>query len=530
MTARDSNDEAPFEADSERGWDDVFASTSDVDDAGGDGEGVTGPAVPATGAPAELGWDDVFASTSDVDAVDGDAETEAAMLPGAASEDPWASIAAASGYGGISPSGVALYSGTAAPDDEVAASLESQMAATDDGAEADEQQPETAPAWASVASVRETLPDDSGWQDDDKDDDVILRAFERHAAGGEEADIPESDELEDVDDTVFGSLLGDDAEELVSEPGPLDELRPFQRLQGWAPQRSAQKPAEPGELWQPGSDTTAFDAENAHDPTVPLPWRNNGDVLPPPPWSRDGDDRAEPERTSAMAGGHSRTKTLARELIETGLLAILVFLAVRASFQNFKVDGISMSPTLADGQFLIVNKLVYSEVNVEKLSAFIPFLDAGDRPERNVFHGPERGDIVVLVDPNPRMADTDLIKRIIGLPGESVEIAGGHVYINDHLLEEPYIKQEWHDDKAKIVIPADMYYVLGDNRENSLDSRSAQVGLVPKNYIIGKAMLSYWPRDKFGLAPNEEGTLSEKDGPPRLTAQRIDEAASGASR
>jgi signal peptidase I len=106
---------------------------------------------------------------------------------------------------------------------------------------------------------------------------------------------------------------------------------------------------------------------------------------------------------------------LARELVETGLLALLVFLAVRASFQNFKVDGTSMMPTLDDGQFLIVNKIVYSQVNVGKLSNFLPFLNPGDQPERNVFHGPERGDIVVLVD--PRKPDTDLIKRIIALPG-----------------------------------------------------------------------------------------------------------------
>jgi signal peptidase I len=249
-------------------------------------------------------------------------------------------------------------------------------------------------------------------------------------------------------------------------------------------------------------------------------WRQEpDDILPPPPWSSDG---AEGEgRPAAALKGHSRAKTLARELVETGLLALLVFLAVRASFQNFKVDGTSMTPTLSDGQFLIVNKVVYSQVNVAKLSNFLPFLDPGDQPERNVFHGPERGDIVVLVD--PRKPDTDLIKRIIALPGETVEISDGHVYINDHLLEEPYIKTAWHDNKPKQLIPANQYYVLGDNRDNSLDSRSTQVGLVPQDLIIGKAMLSYWPTSKFGLAPNEAGNISAKDGPPHLAAQRIDD-------
>jgi signal peptidase I len=103
--------------------------------------------------------------------------------------------------------------------------------------------------------------------------------------------------------------------------------------------------------------------------------------------------------------GHGRTEAddaalaatidedLIREIVETGLLAALVFLSVRASFQNFKVDGTSMFPTLENGQFLIVNKLVYSEVDVEKLSKFVPLVHPGDDPKRNVFHGPERGDI-----------------------------------------------------------------------------------------------------------------------------------------
>ncbi|MBA4182028.1 MAG: signal peptidase I [Anaerolinea sp.] len=204
------------------------------------------------------------------------------------------------------------------------------------------------------------------------------------------------------------------------------------------------------------------------------------------------------------------------------MLALLVFLSVRASFQNFKVDGNSMYPTLEDGQFLIVNKLVYSKVDMEKLSNFVPFVDPGSEKERNVFHGPQRGDIVVLVD--PRKPDIDLIKRVIGLPGETVEILDGKVYVNDFLLEEPYIKKAWHDNKAKVLVPPGFYFVMGDNRDNSLDSRSQQVGFVPEDLIIGKAMLSYWPSNKFGLAPNQAGNVSQKDGVPRLTAQTIDQA------
>ena len=124
-----------------------------------------------------------------------------------------------------------------------------------------------------------------------------------------------------------------------------------------------------------------------------------------------------------------------------------------------------------------------------------------------------------LVD--PRKPDTDLIKRVIGLPGESLQIVDGKVYINDHLLEEPYIKSPWHDNKQKVVIPDGQYFVMGDNRDNSLDSRSQQVGLVPKDLIIGKAMLSYWPSDDFGLAPNESPTVSQTETVPTVAAQAI---------
>jgi signal peptidase I len=442
-------------------------------------------------------------------------EPTAAAQPGPVDEpdDPWAAIAAASGYDAVSPAGAAIYSGSGT-DGDIAASLESQMAE----AEREDAQFDYGPAKDDQPDHLETREAASlaPWLADSGDErDVILRAFEQHAATPDEDDGEAAAEPE-AHDAVLRALLGEEAEELVSEADPVDEDRPFQRMQGWAPQRVARAADPANAPWEP-------DGGAAEDPAAPvlLPrWRQEpDDILPPPPWSSDG---AEGEgRPAAALKGHSRAKTLARELVETGLLALLVFLAVRASFQNFKVDGTSMTPTLSDGQFLIVNKVVYSQVNVAKLSNFLPFLDPGDQPERNVFHGPERGDIVVLVD--PRKPDTDLIKRIIALPGETVEISDGHVYINDHLLEEPYIKTAWHDNKPKQLIPANQYYVLGDNRDNSLDSRSTQVGLVPQDLIIGKAMLSYWPTSKFGLAPNEAGNISAKDGPPHLAAQRIDD-------
>ncbi len=374
---------------------------------------------------------------------------------------------------------------------DLAASLESQMA---------EERVPPAYHWDE--------PDETEWSEassephfpSDHEEDVILAAFERHAATPEVPVARENDE-------VFAELLGDQAAEIVAEASDDEAGREsFLKMSAWAPQRRAEFDGG----WAPEQEV-----EEAIAGGRPAFGGIDGAGFAPPSWAVD-EFEGGPEAAPAAAG-HHRTKTWIRELVETGLLALLVFLSVRASFQNFKVEGSSMYPTLENGQFLIVNKLVYSEVDMDKLSNFVPFVDAGSDPKRNVFHGPERGDIIVLKD--PRNTETDLIKRVIGLPGETIEIVDGKVYINDHLLDEPYIKAVWHDTKPKVLIPPGEYFVMGDNRDNSLDSRSSQVGLVPQDLIIGKAMLSYWPRDKFGLAPNEEGKLGDEK--PVLTTQRI---------
>jgi signal peptidase I len=381
---------------------------------------------------------------------------------------------------------------------DLAASLESQMAET----------PEPAYRWAQPADEEwEAAPPEppGAFAQDHDEDDVILAAFERHAATPDA--VPASRE----NDEVFAELLGTEAADIVAEADDEDAGRQsFIKMTGWAPQRGGDS-FDGG--WAPEQEVEEALSGNRH----PAFGGTDGAGFAPPPWAVDeleGDGEAQ-----APAHSHHRTKTWIRELVETGLLALLVFLSVRASFQNFKVEGSSMYPTLENGQFLIVNKLVYSEVDMDKLSSYVPFVDAGSDPKRQVFHGPERGDIIVLKD--PRNTETDLIKRVIGLPGETIEIVDGKVYINDQLLDEPYIKAVWHDTKPKIAIPPGEFFVMGDNRDNSLDSRSSQVGLVPQDLIIGKAMLSYWPRDKFGLAPNEEGTLGEQK--PVLTTKRIGE-------
>jgi|GEM_PF-119299 len=402
-------------------------------------------------------------------------------------EDMWGDIAA-----------TAEQAAHSSPDIDLAASLESQMAEQSEpafgwaqrGPDRDER------SWDAAPAIEAAPPSPS------EEEDVILAAFERHAA------TPESPEARREQDEAFAELLGEQAADIVSEVSEEDTGRSFIRMTGWAPQRSA---SDFDGGWAPQQEVEETLARNQR----PFNFGGiDGDAFAPPSWAVD---EMEPDEVPASARRGHRTRTWIREIVETGLLAFLVFLSVRASFQNFKVEGSSMYPTLEDGQFLIVNKLVYSEVDLDKLGKFVPFVDGGNDPERNVFHGPERGDIVVLID--PRNPETDLIKRVIGLPGETVEIVDGKVYINDRLLEEPYIKSEWHDTRPKITVPPDEYFVMGDNRDNSLDSRNSQVSTVPKDLIIGKAMLSYWPSSKFGFAPNASPDLT--DDKPVLTSKRI---------
>ncbi len=359
------------------------------------------------------------------------------------------------------------------------------------------------------------LDDEPGTGSPEDEMDLVLKAFERHAAQADHVTRP--DQGLHAEAGVFDAieeLLGEDADDLIDQPEIPIERRPFTTLNRWAPQRDSSSLLEAATAWDSPPRAAEDNPESA---TSSRGWGSFDSVEAEETWPVERPSEGPPTAVPAAAAparGHSKTRTMVRELVETGLLALLVFLAVRASFQNFKVDGDSMFPTLEDGEFLIVNKLVYSEVDIERLGEFVPFVDAGDDPERNVFHGPQRGDIVVFHD--PRNPSVDLIKRIVGLPGETVEIVDGKVYINDHLLEEPYIKSEWRDNKPKVRLPGDEYFVMGDNRANSLDSRS--IGLVHRDLVIGKALVTYWPRNHFGLAPNQRPHISDTEVSPNLAA------------
>ncbi len=247
------------------------------------------------------------------------------------------------------------------------------------------------------------------------------------------------------------------------------------------------------------------------EPGLPLPPLQGDDDG----WAIGGEPAAAQAREASLQR-RRRLRRLARETVETLLLALIVFLAVRATVQNFRVEGLSMYPTLEDGQHIFVSKLDYAEINTERLAGLVPAWSVDEGARQEVLGGPARGDIIVFHGRGP--AGDDLIKRVIGLPGERVAIVNGRVFIDGQPLAEPYVVEPWFDTRAEIAIPARHYYVMGDNRNSSQDSRSEIVGLVPRERIVGRALLRYWPPGDFGLAPNGGAELAATDLPPEPEA------------
>ena len=188
-------------------------------------------------------------------------------------------------------------------------------------------------------------------------------------------------------------------------------------------------------------------------------------------------------------------KSTLREYIESILIAAILALFIRTFvFQAFKIPTGSMENNLLVGDHILVNKFVYG-----------PALDGESSwlPSRDI----ERGDIVVFRA--PQEPDKDFIKRVIALPGESVEVLDGVVYVNDEPIEEPYAYHSarngfHHDSPGKVVVPEDHYYCLGDNRDNSRDSR--YWGTVPSEFMKGQALMVYWSFEAPGNAYLAIGT------------------------
>lgn len=157
-----------------------------------------------------------------------------------------------------------------------------------------------------------------------------------------------------------------------------------------------------------------------------------------------------------------------------------------------------MEPNLHTGQYLLVNKAVYFHIDPAILTTYVPFVKKEEAKPFYMFHQPERGDVIVFKF--PKEPTRDFIKRVMAIPGESVEIRGGVVYVNGQKLEEPYLRDRPNYNFGPEKVPEDNFFVLGDNRNNSSDSHVW--GMVPSDLIIGKAWLSYWPMSEWGLAPN----------------------------
>ena len=192
----------------------------------------------------------------------------------------------------------------------------------------------------------------------------------------------------------------------------------------------------------------------------------------------------------------SSLRVLVRESFETIILALLVFMVLHVSIQNYKVEGPSMEPTLNQNEYLIVNKLVYLRFDPAEVLDALPFYDGGaDEADRYIFHPPVRGEVVVFR--SPRDPDRDFVKRVIGLPGDTVWIENGTVHVNEYVLDEPYITRRDNTSMAPVEIEPGTVFVLGDNRGSSNDSRSW--GPVPMENLIGRAWMRFWPLDHLGV-------------------------------
>lgn len=182
-----------------------------------------------------------------------------------------------------------------------------------------------------------------------------------------------------------------------------------------------------------------------------------------------------------------------REIIEAVVLAAVVFMLLQVTVRNFKVDGSSMDPTLEDGQYLLVNRLVYLRVELGRLAKIVPFWTADEGSSRHAIHAPKRGEVIVFEfpDSNPNNPKKDFVKRVVGLPGETMRMFDGKVFVNEEVLNEPYLSHKDHSNASKVTLGEGEYYVLGDNRTHSNDSRSW--GAVPEANIRGKVWMVYWP-------------------------------------
>jgi signal peptidase I len=184
-------------------------------------------------------------------------------------------------------------------------------------------------------------------------------------------------------------------------------------------------------------------------------------------------------------------KKIIREWVESIIIAFLLAMVIRTFVvQAFKIPTGSMRQTLLEGDLILVNKFIYG--------AKIPFINK----RLPALRQPKRGDVIVFIYPeDPKK---DFIKRLVGLPGETLEIRNGTIYINDKPVSDAVLNQRYYYNRGnfamegqKLVIPKDSYFVLGDNSASSKDSR--YWGFVPAQNILGKAIVIYFPLTRIRI-------------------------------
>jgi len=225
----------------------------------------------------------------------------------------------------------------------------------------------------------------------------------------------------------------------------------------------------------PADAPVVFEAEPAGSASAAEPYPGITSVDFPP--------------AATQAPSQSGLRSFIRETLETIALTLIIFVVIRAGVQNFRIEGYSMEPNFHDGQYLLISKVDY------------------------ILHPPERGDVVVFM--SPQDLSRDFIKRVIGLPGETIEIREGRVFINNKDLVQNYTVNPGSYNFGPVTVGPDQLFVLGDNRNNSSDSHSW--GNLPRSDMIGKAWISYWPPQQWAIIQTPSFAESTLVIPPAAT-------------
>ena len=239
-------------------------------------------------------------------------------------------------------------------------------------------------------------------------------------------------------------------------------------------------PDDPQLSWNPDAPRPGATAQGTPSPGGWVPTRKPAEPDEAPATATTGDEDRPPRHRRRKRKERDRVRTIV-EWVAVVVGALVVALVVKTFlFQAFYIPSASMEPTLEKGDRVLVNKLSYD------------------------LHDINRGDIVVFELPPEKVgADgiKDLIKRVIGLPGEVIETRDGIVYIDGERLEEPYLPEGTLTDQPPIerqTVPEDHIFVMGDNRDNSADSRFANRGPIPVDDVVGRAFLQVWPPTDVG--------------------------------